>query len=85
MEKIVFTLDDGTKEELYVIEKAKLSGNDYILVTDAEDGDSDAWIFKETKESGKDEAVYEEVTDDKELEALSSLFSSLLEDVDIVE
>lgn len=83
MEKIAFTLDDGTKEELYVVEKAKLSGNDYILVTDVEDGDGDAWIFKETKESGKEEAVYEEVVDEAELDALSSLFSSLLDDVEI--
>ena len=80
MEKIKFT-SDGTTEEFYVIADTKLSGDTYILVTDKEEGDADAWIFKQIGDG--DEVVYEEVYDDDLLEALSNLFAADLEDIDI--
>jgi len=83
MEKISFDLDNGEKAELFVLEQAKLSGNNYILVTDVEEGDGEAMILKEVSTSDKKETSYEVVEDDAELEALSSLFESLLDDVDL--
>ena len=83
MEKIAFTLDDGEQIEFFVLEQAKLSGNNYILVTDVEDGDGEALILKETGTVDKNNTSYEIVDNDDELNALSSLFESLLEDVDI--
>lgn len=83
MEKAVFSLEDGSRAEFFVLEKAKLSGKDYILVTDVEEGDGDAWIFREIKTADNKDVIYEEVTDDDEFSALSSLFASLLEDVDL--
>lgn len=80
MEKISFT-SDGTTEEFYVIADTKLSGDTYILVTDQEDGDADAWIFKQIGDG--EEVIYEEVYDDDLLEALSNLFAADLEDIDI--
>lgn len=80
MEKISFT-SDGTTEEFYVIADTKLSGDTYILVTDQEDGDADAWIFKQIGDG--DEVIYEEVYDDDLLDALSNLFAADLEDIDI--
>ena len=80
MEKISFT-SDGTTEEFYVIADTKLSGDTYILVTDQEDGDADAWIFKQIGDG--DEVIYEEVYDDDILDALSNLFAADLEDIDI--
>lgn len=83
MEKILFDIDENEKVELYVLEQAKLSGNNYILVTDTEDGDGEAMILKEVSANNKKEVTYEVVSDDEELNALSSLFESLLEDCTI--
>ena len=84
MEKIAFTLDDGTQAEFFVLEQAKLSGNNYILVTEEEEGDGEALILREVVTGEKKETSYEIVDNDAELEALSTLFESLLEDVSLV-
>lgn len=83
MEKVEFILDNGEKAEFFVLEQAKLSGNNYILVTEEEEGDCEALILKENVGQQKNDTVYEVVTDDDELEALGTLFESLLEDVSI--
>lgn len=83
MDKISFRLDDGSLAEFYVLEQAKLSGNNYILVTEEEEGDGEALILKESALSDKKDLVYEIVDDDDELEALGSLFESLLDDIDL--
>ncbi len=83
MDKISFRLDDGSLAEFYVLEQAKLSGNNYILVTEEEEGDGEALILKESALSDKKDLVYEIVDDDDELEALGSLFESLLDDIEL--
>lgn len=83
MEKIKFTFDNDETVEFFVLEQAKLSGNNYILVTEEEEGDSEALILREISNAKKGETTYEIVDDDDELEALSTLFESLLEDVDL--
>ena len=83
MEKISFEVEDGEKVEFYVLEQAKLSGKNYILVTEEEEGDGEALILRENPGSAKSLVSYEVVTDDDELSALSSLFESLLEDCTI--
>ena len=65
------------------LEQTRINGADYILVTDAEDGDGEALILKDLSEDGEQEAVYEIVEDDDELEALSVIFGEMLEDVDL--
>ena len=84
MEKIVFQLPDSQKTvDFFVLEQTRINGADYILVTDAEDGDGEALILKDLSEDGEQEAVYEIVEDDDELEALSVIFGEMLEDVDL--
>ena len=84
MEKIVFQLPDSQETvDLFVLEQTRINGADYILVTDAEDGDGEALILKDLSEDGEQEAVYEIVEDDDELEALSVIFGEMLEDVDL--
>lgn len=83
MEKIAFALDNGEIIDFYVLEQAKLSGNNYILVTDVEEGDGEALILKEVESSDKKNTSYVIVDDDDELNALATLFESLLEDVDL--
>ena len=70
MEKIVFQLPDSQETvDFFVLEQTRINGADYILVTDAEDGDGEALILKDLSEDGEQEAVYEIVEDDDELEA----------------
>ena len=84
MEKIVFQLSDSQETvDFFVLEQTRINGADYILVTDAEDGDGEALILKDLSEDGEQEAVYEIVEDDDELEALSVIFGEMLEDVDL--
>ena len=84
MEKIKF-LDSVTEEslEFYVLEQTKINGVTYLLVTEDENGDSDAFIMKDLSEESEEESVYQMVEDEKELEAIAKVFSELLEDVDI--
>ncbi len=84
MEKIIFSPDGENQVEFYVLEQTRLGGFNYILVTDVEDGDGEALILKDLSEESAEEAVYEIVDDDAELEAVAAVFENLLEDVDLV-
>ena len=84
MEKIRMMSDEtGEELEFFVLEQTKLSGNQYLLVSDVEEGDGNALILKEiaTGEEKK-ENVYEVVEDDMELGAVAAVFESLLEDIE---
>ena len=76
--------EDGQGVELYVLEQTRIFGADYLLVTDAPDGDGEAYILKDTSRMGDAEAVYEFVEDDAELAALSDVFSQMLDDIALV-
>ncbi|MEF9945768.1 MAG: DUF1292 domain-containing protein [Lachnospiraceae bacterium] len=86
MEKIEFMLE-GTQEEVafYVLEQTKVSGVNYILVTDSEEDEEDAecMILKDTSVQEDSDSVYEVVEDDVELQAVLEVFEELLEDIDI--
>lgn len=85
MEKIRFNLEDsGEAAEFFVLEQTRINGMDYILVTDSEDEDGEALILKDLSSDGDQEALYEIVDDDEELEAVSRIFSEMLEDIDFV-
>lgn len=86
MEKITFVGDDNENMELYVIEETKINGVHYILVTDCDDEDSDAecYILKDVSSEQDEDAVYEAVEEDDELDAVMKLFEKLLDDTDIV-
>lgn len=80
MEKVAFAPDGAQTVWFYVLEKTKIGGVNYILVTEEEEGDCDALILKEiSEESG--ETVYEVVDDDTELSAVAAVFENLLQDV----
>ena len=52
------------------------------MPNESEDEESEAYIMREVT-TKDDEAVYEMVEDEGQLEALSKVFSELLDDVDI--
>lgn len=84
MEKIKFHLQDIDEEvDFFVLEHTKINGSDYILVTDSEEGDATALILKDLSEKEDEEALYQVVEDDEELEYLLKIFEEILEDVDI--
>lgn len=77
---ISFTIEDGTDIQLEVLEETKINGINYLLVVDTEEDDT-AMILRETTTEDQD-IVYIPVEDDDELQALSKVFSELLEDVE---
>lgn len=84
MEKIPFQVPDSDETaEFYVIEQTRVNGRDYILVTDQEDGDSDAFILKDCSSESDPEASYMMVESEEELESLMKIFASMLEDIDV--
>ena len=61
MEKITFTDPDTQEEtEFFCLEQTQINNQNYILVTEEEDGDSEAYILRETS-FGQGETVYEMV------------------------
>lgn len=84
MEKIKFTLDTQESVEFYVLEQTKLNGNQYILVTDVQEGDGEALILKEVSLKDTEENIYEIVDDDTEMSAVAAIFENLLDDVELM-
>lgn len=84
MEKVLFTdPETNEKAEFYVLEQTTIRGEDYLLVTVDEEGDSDAFILRETSHEDEQDVIYEMVEDDRELEAVAKVFTELVEDADI--
>ena len=84
MEKIVFTPEGEEDVAFYVLEQTRLGGVDYLLVTDSEKEDGEALIMRDTSKAEEEEAVYEIVTDDEELNAVAAVFENMLDDVDLL-
>ena len=84
MEKIKFTFEDTKEEvEFFVLEQTRISGKNYILVTDSEEDEAECLILKDTSAAEDVESVYEIVEDEAELLGVLKVFEELLEDVDI--
>ena len=82
MEKILFQAMDEEPVEFYVLEQTTVAGVNYILVTDTEDGDGEALILKDISGAEDEEAIYDIVSEDKELNAIAEIFENLLDDVE---
>ena len=83
MEKIKFQLEDGTVEEFYVEEQTRIGGTAYLLVSDSLDDEATAYILKDMSKDESQEACYEMVEDENELQAVFKVFEQMLEDVDL--
>ena len=84
LEKIKFRPEGEEPVEFYVLEQTRIGGHNYILVTDVEEGDGDALILKDMSKDGEEESIYDVVSDDEELEAVSGVFADMLEDIDLI-
>ena len=68
--------------ELIVVEQTMINNVNYLLVTDSEEDEADAYIMKETGTETED-AFYEFVEDSTELEVISRVFEEMLDDVEL--
>ena len=80
MEKIKFQLEDGTEVEFYVEEQTRIGGTAYLLVSDSLDDEATAYIFKDVSAEESQEACYEMVEDEDELQAVFKVFEQMLDD-----
>ena len=78
---VYFTTDEGEEVPFFVVEETKIAGENYLLVTDSEEDEADAYIFREVCENEND-SFYEMVEDEEKINALSKVFAELLDDVD---
>ena len=78
LEKIMFSPDGEEAVEFYCLEQTVIGAKTYLLVTDEEDGDSEALILRDDSDLNDEEAVYVIVDDDQELEAVAGVFRKLL-------
>ena len=76
-------MDGSETAWFYVLEQTTIGGRHYILVTEEEEGDSQALILKDISDDKSTESIYEIVEDDTELSAVAAVFENLLEDVEI--
>lgn len=81
MEKITLEDAEGTLS-FCVLEQTVLNGKTYILVTEAEEGDAEAFVLRDDSQAEDDEALYSFVEDEDELNAVGAVFQKLLEDED---
>ena len=84
-EKIVFIDEDGNEVEMYVVEETRINNVNYLLVTEDEgdEEEAEAYILKDISKEEDEEAVYEMVVEDSEIDFIGKVFSELLEDIDI--
>jgi uncharacterized protein YrzB (UPF0473 family) len=83
--QIVMIMDDGSEALFTVLESTVFQGSTYLLVTDAPDGeDGECFVFKDVSSPEDPEAIYEDVLDEEEENAVYEIFSQMLDgEVDI--
>ncbi|MCC8126671.1 MAG: DUF1292 domain-containing protein [Clostridiales bacterium] len=84
-EKITLVTDTGEKVEFYVLEETRINGTNYLLVTDSEEEEEegDCYILRDYSDEKEQDAAYEFVEDDEELEYLLRIFTELMSDSDV--
>lgn len=51
---VYFTTDEGEEVPFFVVEETKIAGENYLLVTDSEEDEANAYIFREVSENEND-------------------------------
>ena len=78
-----FEDEDGQIHHFEVVETTTIAGREYLLLQDPSTGDEDeeyqAYIMRKTGEE-EDDAFYEFVSDETELQSVFEVFEQLLED-----
>lgn len=85
-EKIItLTTDSGESLDFYVLEETRINNRSYLLVTDSaeEEQEGECYILKDLSSQSEEEALYEFVEDDNEIDYLYKIFSELLDGADV--
>lgn len=82
---ITLTTPEGEQVDFYVLEETRINGMNYLLVTDAmeDDEEGECYILKDRSRPEDEDAVYEFVDDDDEMDYLFKIFTELMEDMDV--
>lgn len=82
---ITFTDENGNEIEFEIIDETRINGVNYILVTDkVEDEEADAYILKDVSSDEDEDAVYEMVEEESEIDYIGKIFAESLEDVEFI-
>ena len=84
MEKVSFQKNENETVEYYILEQTRISGVNYLLVTDVMEGDGEAVILKEISAAEDEIGGYTDDLTEEEFEAVVPIFENLLEDVDLI-
>ena len=84
MEKVTFQKNEKETVEYYILEQTRISGVNYLLVTDTKEGDGEAVILKEVSAAEDEMGGYTDDLTEEEFEAVVPIFENLLEDVDLI-
>lgn len=82
-DEIVLTSEDGEEVTFQVLEQTRLGGVDYLLVSTTDEEEAEALILKDISNATDEEAVYDIVEDERELELVAGIFKELLDDIEL--
>ena len=82
---ITLTTPEGEQVDFYVLEETRISGMNYLLVTDAaeDEEEGECYILKDRSKPEEEDAVFEFVDDDDEMDYLFKIVTELTEDMDL--
>lgn len=85
LDEIIFTTEDGEDVVFKVLEQTRLGGCDYLLVSTTEEDEDgrEALILKDVSKDTDEDAIYDIVEDDQELEMVAGIFKELLDDIEL--
>ena len=82
---ITFTDENGNEIEFEIIEETRINGVNYILVVDdIENEEADAYILKDVSSDEDEDAVYEMVEEESEIDYIGKVFAETMEEVEII-
>lgn len=81
MEKLTFAVSEDETVTFYVLEQTRINSINYLLVTDSEEDEADAYILKDVSGPSDTEAVYEMVEDETEMDSVAKVFAEEISDI----
>ena len=84
-DEITFITEDGEEVLFQILEQTRLGGTDYLLVSTIteDDEDAEALILKDISKEIDEEAIYDIVEEDQELQSVAAIFKELLYDIEL--
>ena len=82
MDSIEFITPEGEMIKFFIEEETRINGISYLLVTDSDGDEANAYILKDVSKDGDEEASYIMVEDELEFDSVAELFKRIMGDVD---